>query len=85
MNEKVLGINTQTGEVKDWNVLTQEIQALVQMEPDLASEPIFVSPDNSYALYSGVNNKGLWYVSVQGDSHLLIPDGFDFVYIIEDG
>ena len=84
INEKVLGINTVTGEVKDWHILTQEVLDAVQMKPDLASEPIFISSDNFFALYSGVNNRGLWYVPAEGKPSLLIPNGFDFVYINED-
>ncbi len=84
-NEVVLGVNTVTGEIRDWDTLAEEIQMPDQKRPDLGTEPIFRSLDSSFALYSDINNSGLWYVPIQGEPHELISDGFNFVYIPEDG
>lgn len=81
MNERFLGINVRTGEVKDWDTVTQEIHAVEPVGPNLANNPIFISPDNSFALYLGVDNKGLWYVPEQGDPQRLLPEGYNFVYV----
>lgn len=80
-NEKILAINTETGEVKEWGSLNQESIMSLQMGPDLEREPVFVSLENLFALYPGINNVGLWYVPTQGEPLLLISEGYSFIYL----
>lgn len=76
-------VNWQTGEILPWadaGVPSPE-HAPAFPPPDRAAEPVFISEDGSFALFTDAGGSTLWYVPSAGDPVLWVTEGENFVYV----